>query len=402
MVHQEIAVDEAPPPLPSGRGEPRFRLAPAAALAHHAAAIADLAGRCRLPNPFFLPEFLGPAIQALGRGSVELALIADATGRLIFFAPVVAGGLEKGLFSAVRVWTHPYAPLGVPLMDMARLDEAAAALIDGLGRAGRRCLVLPDVPVDAPELAALRRHAQARGLSCRATALDSRPVLRADRPGGAQLFRGMVSRKKRKELARQLRRLSEVAPVSFAVFRRAEEVATALEAFLLVEAAGWKGRQGTAMAQSPDLKAFAAAAIANLARRNGVIIDVMFVGESPAAALVRFQADGLSIAWKIAYDEHFAAFSPGAQLMSHLTRAWLADPAVARVDPVCAADNPLLGQLWDEREVYATLVLATGPAALAPRLRAGMAGAVHQARRLARRARTALPLPFDRQARRTP
>lgn len=399
MIHLEMALSEPAQPDPGQRGPIRFLLAPAAALASYSGAITDLAGRCRLPNPFFLPEFLGPAIQALGRGVVELALVRDATGRLLFFAPVVAGGLETGLLSGLRVWTHPYAPLGVPLVDMERAEEAAAALIEGLGYVGRRFLVLPDVPVEAPEVLALRRHNQARGFSCLAAAAERRPVLRADRPGGAQLFRAMVSRKKRKELARQFRRLSEIAPVSFARFRRADEIAAAMEAFLLVEAAGWKGRRGTALAQTPALKSFAAAAVANLARRDGAAIDIMLVGNRPAAALVSFRANGLSIPWKIAYDEEFAAFSPGAQLMSHLTRAWLADPTLVRIDPVCAAENPLLAQLWDEREVYATMVLATGPARLQPRLRAGMAGAVHEARRLARRA--AMSFADPRHVRRT-
>ncbi|HEX2256954.1 MAG TPA: hypothetical protein VHG92_09715, partial [Afifellaceae bacterium] len=189
-----------------------LRLEPGAALGRHAAAIADLAERCRQPNPFFLPEFLGPAIEALGRGAVELALVTDRTGRLIFFAPLSSDRLEARLFAAARVWSHPYAPLGTPLIDPARAEEAASAVLDGLAQAGRRLLVLPDVPVDAPEAAALRHAVQARGFASLAAAIDKRPVLRADRPGGAQAFRAMVSRKKRKELARQLRRLSDIAP----------------------------------------------------------------------------------------------------------------------------------------------------------------------------------------------
>jgi CelD/BcsL family acetyltransferase involved in cellulose biosynthesis len=400
MVHHPLLLEKTTAPRQARRVPASLRLEPAAALPRHAAAIAELAARCRQPNPFFLPEFLGPAIAALGRGAVELALVADADGRLIFFAPVSSHGIEADLFAAVRIWSHAYAPLGVPLIDMARADEALAALFDGLGRAGRRLLVLPDVPLDAPEVAALRRHVAERGHCRLAAAIDRRPVLRADRSGGAQAFRAMVSRKKRKELARQLRRLSDVAPVSFATYRRAEEIATAMEAFLVVEAAGWKGRRGTAMAQHEALKRFATDAVAALARHGGAAVDAMFVGDRPAAALVRFQAGGLSIPWKIAYDEAFAAYSPGAQLMSHVSRAWLADPDVTRVDPVCTSDNRLLAQLWDEREPYATLMLATGPARLGPRLLAGLCEARHRARGLARRA--AAPFARRSKTRRTP
>ena len=50
------------------------------------------------------------------------------------------------------------------------------------------------------------------------------------------------------------------------------------------------------------------------------------VGEKPIAALIRFDHGGLSIPWKVAFDEEFAAFSPGKQLMCDETRRWLADP----------------------------------------------------------------------------
>ena len=50
----------------------------------------------------------------------------------------------------------------------------------------------------------------------------------------------------------------------------------------------------------------------------------------------------MSIPWKVAFDEEFAAFSPGKQLMCDETRRWLADPKIERVDPVCEEDNPMM------------------------------------------------------------
>ena len=83
------------------------------------------------------------------------------------------------------------------------------------------------------------------------------------------------------------------------------------------------------------------------------------VGEKPIAALIRLEHGGLSIPWKVAFDEDFAAFSPGKQLMCDETRRWLADPKVERVDPVCEEDNPLMAPLWPEREPYGTLIISS-------------------------------------------
>ena len=59
-------------------------------------------------------------------------------------------------------------------------------------------------------------------------------------------------------------------------------------------------------------------------------IDVLRVGEKPIAALIRLEQGGLSIPWKIAFDEDVRRLSlPGKQLMCDETRRWLADPTVS-------------------------------------------------------------------------
>ena len=80
----------------------------------------------------------------------------------------------------------------------------------------------------------------------------------------------------------------------------------------------------------------------------------------------------MSIPWKVAFDEEFAAFSPGKQLMCDETRRWLADPTIERVDPVCEEDNPMMQLLWPDREPYGTLLLSSSAWGVAARLRAGL------------------------------
>ena len=96
------------------------------------------------------------------------------------------------------------------------------------------------------------------------------------------------------------------------------------------------------------------------------------VGEKPIAALIRLEQGGISIPWKVAFDEEFAAFSPGKQLMCDETRRWLVDPKVERVDPVCEEDNALMAPLWPDREAYGTLLISSRRWGLGARLSAGM------------------------------
>lgn len=347
-----------------------FALEPADSLPRLVARVARLAERSLEPNPFFLPEFLEPAIRALGRKRVKLATISDRD-ELRFFAPVIAVG--RGILSGpqLRVWTHPYAPLGTPLIDRDYAKQVAESLLADMGTSGRRLLAIPDLPLDGPSAAALRTAAGRRGYATEA-ALQLRPILRPEAGDGLHTFDLMVAQKRRRELDRQLRRLCETGSVSFMPARTPSEIEAAFNMFIALEASGWKGRKGTALQRRASILRFARNAVLQLAQRNLAAIDVIRLGDRPIAALIRLEHGGVSIPWKIAFDEEFAVFSPGKQLMCDETRRWLLDPAITRVDPVCDEDNPLMAGLWPNRERYGTLIISTRRWALGPRVSAGL------------------------------
>jgi hypothetical protein len=353
--------------------------------------IARLAERALEPNPFFLAEFLDPALRAFGPNNVKLATFSDR-GDLRFFAPVrFRGGRILGR-SRLSVWTHPYAPLGSPLIDHDVADQVAAALLDHLKTSGRALLSLPELPLRGPTASVLRRAAQHQGFWTKA-GCQMRPILLPDAaaPGG---FNAMVPQKRRREVERQLRKLSEIGAVSHMSARSGSDIEAAFDIFLALEASGWKGQRGTALRESGAVHDFARNAVLQMGQQGRVAIDVLRAGERPVAALIRLDHAGLSIPWKIAYDEEFAIFSPGKQLIFDQTRRWLADSATRRVDPVCEENNPLLANLWPGREPYGTLLISPSRSGLAARLEARMINLRRAAKRqakelLKRRARSA-------------
>lgn len=361
---------------PAARPRPQIRrgafaLEPVEALPRLSERLGRLAERSLEPNPFFLPEFLEPAIQSLGRKDLRLAIFSDRD-ELHFFAPVLAtasllGGRKLG------VWTHPYAPLGAPLIDREMPEAVCESLIEHMQTSGRTVLTIPDLPLRGPAARALAAAASRKGYSTTA-ARQMRPILEPAPEDGADSFDRMVSMKRRRELDRQLRRLCEAGAVSFMSARSASELDAAFSMFVQLESSGWKGRRGTALQRREPIREFARIAVTQLARNGHAAIDVLRVGDKPIAALIRFDYAGLSIPWKIAYDESFAAFSPGKQLMCDETRRWLADPSVVRVDPVCEQDNALVSALWSEREPYGTLILTSRRLGLGARYRARIIG----------------------------
>jgi CelD/BcsL family acetyltransferase involved in cellulose biosynthesis len=358
---------------PAVRPQPRrgtFALEPVEALPRLAERIGRLAERALETNPFFLPEFLEPAIQGLRRKGLRLAIYSDRED-VHFFAPVVA---TRGSFLGARsfsVWTHAYAPLGTPLIDRDMAVPVADGLLRHMRTSGRTLLAIPDLPLQGAAARALSAAAARRGFWTVA-GRQLRPILHLDQATGLADFDRMVSQKRRKELDRQLRRLCEAGSVSLMSARTASEIEAAFNMFIVLEASGWKGQRGTALKRRRAVHEFARIAVTQLAQNGRATIDVMRVGDRPIAALIRFDHAGLSVPWKIAIDEGFAAFSPGKQLMCDETRRWLADPTVDRVDPVCEPDNPLIAPLWPDREPYGTLIISTRRLGFGARLRAGL------------------------------
>ncbi|MGQ7791971.1 GNAT family N-acetyltransferase [Faunimonas sp. B44] len=340
--------------------------------------VEDLAARAVNANPFFEPAFLLPAAEALNPGGVQLATVRR-DGRLILFAPMVRARFPRRM----SVWTHPYAPLGVPLVDASASEAAFATLLAGSAMMGCGPILFSDLPFASAAAETLRAAGAECGMRVFEAAPFSRPVLRlGDRKIRPSL--GMLAAPKhRKELRRQLRRLQDRQAVSFETARGEAEVATAFEAFVQIEASGWKGRRGTALAQHPAELAFARSAILGLARAGKAEIDLMRVGRTPAAAMIRITSGGLAIPWKTAFDEAHAQSSPGKQLMWRATANWLADGDLVEVDPVCEEGNPMLSMLWRDSEPYGTLVVGgAGASAIV----AGLLDAKSRIRKRLRRA----------------
>ena len=62
--------------------------------------------------------------------------------------------------------------------------------------------------------------------------------------------------------------------------------------------------------------------------------------------------------WKTAYDEDFAAFSPGVLLALDVTSTLLADKGLTLTDSCACADHPMIDRIWAERIAIGDLFIA--------------------------------------------
>lgn len=347
-----------------GTIEPAYEVEtrPFAELASIAPQWRTLAERALSPNVFYEPAFALAAQPALApEAGADLVWSRGATARLVGLFPTRIERHRYGLPWPLPVgWIHPYAPLGVPLVDRDVAEAAIAAWLDYRARRKLRIALLPMFPQSGPLAAALAAALARRGGASIAFAPHERALL-APIGDRADYIERSLPRKKLKELGRVLRRLGEEGVVATDVSRDPAAIASALADFLSLEAAGWKGRAGTAARQAPAIRAFMESAARSLAREGKAEIVRLLLDGRAIAAVIVLRSRDTAWCWKIAYDESHARASPGVQLILHVTRALLADPGIACADSCATPDHPMIDHIWRERLALADRLVRVGP-----------------------------------------
>jgi CelD/BcsL family acetyltransferase involved in cellulose biosynthesis len=376
---------------------------PLAALGAIASAWRELCGRAAEPNVFYEPAFALAAAPPLGRDAG--AVLVWSQGRLRGLFPLRVERCRYGLpLPLLSGWTHPYGPLGTPLIDRDGASEVVAAFLDHLGGDATlpRILRLPYLADDGAVAHAFDAEIARRGLAQAAFGRHRRALLKTTADGKTYLD-AALGKKRRGELARQRRRLADISPLACEFETAPAPVAAILADFLAIEAAGWKGRAGTAAGRHPDITAFMTQAVGGLAAEGKVV-----AGRLRQAAYLRqdsgVRQDARTIAailvirsgagawtWKIAHDEAFARASPGVQILLEATERLLGEPGIAWSDSCATPDHPMIDHVWRERVTLSDRLVAVsadaGAAfALACRLETLRGGAIA----VAKRAREAL------------
>lgn len=307
-----------------------------------------LASRAIEPNGYYLPDW-ELAVNATAPGRTDASALAAWNGdKLIGLMPVVPLWRAARIPLPALASAHPYGTLCTPLLDRNEAENAAQRLLEAARATGARALLLREVALDGATMKAFTNMLRGEGLRPRVLNWHLRASLDATRDAD-ELLREALSSKKLKELRRQRHRLAEHGDVAFDVARSPQEVAAALEAFLKLEAGGWKGDRGTALAQVEGDAAFIQRALPKLAETGNCEIVTLKAGETPVAAGIVLRHQTRAFFFKIGVDERFAKVSPGAQLTLELTRHLCADPLIASADSTAAPDHPMINPIWRGR-----------------------------------------------------
>ncbi|WP_181701395.1 GNAT family N-acetyltransferase [Chthonobacter albigriseus] len=331
-------------------------VAPKAAHPEHEQAWRELMDVSSEPNVFAGPEMIGAAAGSVAPDDWQIAVAgsgdrfeAVAPFRTMRAVPLIGPPVIETFWS-------DFGPVGTPLLRNAS-PALVGRLIDVLGRCGS-VVRMRYQRLDGPFVAALTAATEQRGIALEVTDVHERAQLVSSTDPEEALGPALKS-KRRKELARLHRRLGDHGPVSHAVATAPSDVTAALEDYIRIEHAGWKGEGGSSFAAEETRRRFARAFVSARAAAGAVRIDTLSVAEKPIASLITHRTGDTAYLWKIAYDEAFAAYSPGVQIVRLATEDFLADPTLQNVDSLATADHPMINRLWAGRLRMGTLIFAT-------------------------------------------
>ena len=324
----------------------------------------DLVGRCAWSNPCYEPEFLIPLLKHCGDESARLLVIegASASGeipQLYGVMPLVTKSFYRLPFHCVHAWRPDEAFDSTPLLDAEHAAETLDAIFTSLSERGVRLLAF-DTVSNSPDF---------EQSLVRAVSTNQRFIFSRDRfsraamtpIGDAEAYlRQSMSKNRRKKAGRLLKRLRAAGEVKFEHSGGADDLHHWAHQFIDLEASGWKGREGTAMACQSDSLAFFLEMTDRFGQRDSIRFGRLSLDGVPIAMLADLHSGGHVSGYKTTYDERFAEYSPGS-LLEIQNVHWIHELDCTLCDSCTDPDNELINGIYAQRLAFQSIVIGLDP-----------------------------------------
>lgn len=331
------------------------------------AAFDELSRRAFAPNPHIAPAAIEAAALLMPRDRIIIlaAWQSEALGseRLVGLWTLARRRDWRSGFAAILV--APLLPLyevsSVPVVDRDHVDDVVQAMLRHLIAATDlpRTLALPLLPQDDALAEALRETCRASGSRIATYETWQRPMLLPQPGDEAESYLRRALGASYKKRMQQFRAATKAGVVSFQR-RRGEAARDGFEAFLTLEASGWKGQARTAIASRPADAEYFRRLVASFAANNALLVDALLLDGEPIAMGLLIESAGTRHFLKIAYDEAQSRLSPGRMLTIAMIQADFAGTP-ADVFDSGAGDGVDAGTYaWGERRAMGNSVIGLG------------------------------------------
>jgi len=315
------------------------------------------------PNLAFEPCFLLPALEHLNDSKAKVLVVerggSSARGedsQWCLLMPLVARRLYRLPFQSWQVWKHEQCFDATPLL---RADCAVGALrvaLQFLRAQGGQLLGFDMISDEKPFRDAFRKALEAESREVFVRKRFERACFRPEKDADAY-FKTHVSKGLRKNARRMQRRLQSLGELAVSVTDSPEECTERAHQFLSLEAAGWKGKAGTALNCQPQTRRFFQDMVQLSAQSRRVRFLTLSLDGHPIAMLCDLHTARRGYSYKTAFDEQFAAYSPGVLAELFNVEA-MHDAGAETVDSCTEPDNPTLNRIWGQRTAFQSVIVS--------------------------------------------
>ena len=313
----------------------------------------DLARRSCHHNPFLLPEFVLAAWKHLTPDREHALIIVESScdGRWL-----AAGGFALSQVTSSLPVPHAVASTsnytfrtGL-LLDADHASKALDLLLSHITSGGwlYQGVEFPGLRYDSILARELTASVRRLGFSWRTLGQRMVPALFPEIISEEYLTEHW-SASRRKTFRRSRNKLAAVGPVELRLHRDSESIASALDTFLRLEAASWKGEEGTACLSNRPDELFIREVVEGLAPHENVLISELMAGDRVAASALNFTAGTGLFAFKIGWDNDLAHTSPGVLHEVELLHASQDRLRSFTLFDSCATEASYIAPIWPER-----------------------------------------------------
>ena len=326
-----------------------------------------LSERSAEDNVYYSPRYAEALLGSIEKNIKLNVAVVWSGAQLVAMLPFTVQDLRVPLLQPIgQAWCTKYTFSCTPLLDRSHTTEAAEGLVDVLStiRAGQ--WLLPTLNAQGEACRAIIAALQRRRVPWLLLNRFQRATLEANGTCGKD-WENQLSSKRRRDLARNRRRLKTLGKVKHEVHCSGEALDVAVKAFLKIEAGGWKGKRGTALACDPDTRRFAIAAFTGDKKHSICRADVLTLDGQPIAVSLMTFANGTGFTVKSSYDEAFRSYGAGLLLEVEVIRSFLSGRWAHRLDAATAGTH-VIDDLWPGRIEVADLVFSLAPRGAEARL----------------------------------
>ncbi len=342
----------------------------AAELVDYIPAWEDLAAHTVEANVFYEPWMLLPAVRAFGRGrNLTFVFIFrnERKGERIIqtlcgFFPLEQKYGYKGLpIHSLGLWKYIHCFLCTPLVRVNHTAACLDAFFSWLAKAApnHTLLELNYIEGQGPFDRLLTERCRQRRLVSLSAGSEMRAFFRPAANSDTYI-KSALSTKRRKELRRLEKRMLDQGPLDYLHLAPGGDVDRWIKTFIELEAKGWKGRANTALACHQAERDFFVTIIKEAFRRNRLMMLALHLNHKPVAQKCNLLVGTGGFAFKIAFDESHARYSPGVLLELKNIQCLHERCELQWMDSCAISDHSMINRLWPDRKSIQHVLVATG------------------------------------------